>query len=139
MNRIAVFAAMSAIAAAAAGCATSAGTSVRLDHAGASSVVYEGNTRLANRVDVVSVTYDKTPSGMNRVNVGIVSRTQKTLDLQYRISWYNADGMEIDGVSRAYRTLVLQGMDSVSLTGVANSPDAVVSKIRIREAKAAGM
>jgi len=137
MKSIFAYAALAASAAILAGCSTTAGTSIVTNHADGSSALYEGNTRLANRVSVDGVTYDRTPTGMNRVNMRVSSLTQKTQDLQYRISWYNSEGMEIDGASRTYRPLILQGMDTVTVTGVANSPEAVKSRIRIREAGAA--
>lgn len=117
--------------------AESAGTSVTLRHLEGASVLYEGNTRLMNRVEVTGVTYDKTPSGFHRVNVQLSSRIHETVRLQYRISWYNSEGMEIDADTRTYRPLNLQGLDSVTVTGVANSPAAVTSRIRLRELRAA--
>jgi len=132
------FAHFSAIALAlafAAGCTTTAGTSVVVNHETGSSALYEGNTRLHNAVAVTGVTYDKVPAGLNRVNFQLTSLVQRQQNLQYRISWYNSEGMEIDAESRTYRPLVLQGMDAVTVTGVANSPAAVTSRIRIRETK----
>lgn len=115
----------------------SAGTSLTMRHADGSSVLYEGNTRLKNRVEVSAVTYDKCASGLNRVNVQLTSRIHEQIRVQYRIAWYNAEGMEIDGDARTYRPLTLQGMDSVTVTGVANSPEAVTSRLRLRELRAA--
>ena len=110
-----------------------AGTSLVLNHDDGGSVLFEGNTRLKNRIQVTAVTYDKTPSGLNRVNVQLTSQDHHKLLLQYRISWYNSEGMEIDADTRTYRPLTLQGLDSVTVTGVANHPSAVKSRIRIRE------
>lgn len=125
-----------------AGCAEypheTAGTSLVLKHGDGTSVIFEGNTRLKNRVEVTAATYDKTPSGMNRVNIQLTSLNHRHLFLQYRISWYNAEGMELDADSRTYRPLNLDGLDAVTVTGVANSPEAVTSRIRIRELRAAG-
>ena len=120
-----------------AGCHTTAGTSVVLRHDDGSSLLVEGNTRLKNEVAVTAVTYDKVPNGLNRVNIQLTSLVQRQVHLQYRISWYNAEGMEIDGAGRTYRPLVLQGLDSVTVTGVANHPSAVTSRIRVRELRAA--
>lgn len=117
------------------GCHTTAGTSVVLNHDSGGSVIYEGNTRLHNAVAVTAVTYDKVPAGLNRVNIQITSLVQHNLHLQYRISWYNAEGMEIDGAGRTYRPLLLHGADSVTVTGVANHPSAVTSRLRIREVR----
>lgn len=119
-----------------AGCET-AGTSVVLNHNDGSSVLYEGNTRLHNKMAVTAVTYDKVPMGLNRVNIQVTSLVQREVHLQYRIAWYNAEGMEIDGAGKTYRPLILQGRDSVTLTGVANSPAAVTSRLRVRELRAA--
>ena len=120
-----------------AGCRTTAGTSVVMNHSTGGSVVYEGNTRLHNEVAVTAVTYDKVPAGLNRVNIQLTSLVQRELHLQYRIAWYNAEGMEIDGDARPYRPLILQGLDSVTVTGVANHPSAVTSRLRLRERRAA--
>ena len=121
----------------AAGCRSTAGTSVVMNHQTGGSVIYEGNTRLHNEVAVTAVTYDKVPAGLNRVNIQLTSLVQRQLRLQYRIAWYNAEGMEIDGDARTYRPLILQGHDSVTVTGVANHPSAVTSRLRLRERRAA--
>ena len=142
INAVKVVSVALGAALAVAGCAEypheTAGTSVVLKHADGTSVIFEGNTRLKNRVEVTAVTYDKTPSGMNRVNVQLTSVEHRNLFLQYRIAWYNAEGMELDADSRTYRPLNLDGLDAVTVTGVANSPEAVTSRIRIRELRAAG-
>lgn len=119
------------------GCRTTAGTSVVMNHSTGGSVIYEGNTRLHNAVAVTAVTYDKVPAGLNRVNIQLTSLVHRELHLQYRIAWFNAEGMEIDGDSRTYRPLILQGMDAVTVTGVANHPSAVTSRLRLRELRAA--
>ena len=115
------------------GCRTTAGTSVVLNHETGGSVIYEGNTRLHNSVAVTAITYDKVPAGLNRVNIQLSSLVQRSQHLQYRIAWFNAEGMEIDADTRTYRPLVLQGLDTVTVTGVANSPAAVTSRLRVRE------
>ena len=133
--KLATILACSLALALATGCSTTAGTSVVLNHQSGQSALFEGNTRLHNQMSVTAVTYDTVPSGLNRVNIQLTSLVQRQLNLQYRISWYNSEGMEIDAESRTYRPLVLQGMDSVTVTGVANSPAAVTSRIRVREAR----
>ena len=119
------------------GCRTTAGTSVVMNHETGGSVIYDGNTRLHHEVAVTAVTYDKVPAGLNRVNIQLTSLVQRELHLQYRIAWFNAEGMEIDGDSRPYRPLILQGLDAVTVTGVANNPSAVTSRLRLRERRAA--
>ena len=115
------------------GCHTTAGTSVVMNHETGGSLVCEGNTRLHNNMAVTAVTYDKVPSGLNRVNIQLSSLVQRDQYLQYRIAWFNSEGMEIDAETRTYRPLLLHGLDSVTVTGVANSPAAVTSRLRVRE------
>ena len=117
------------------GCRTTAGTSVVMNHQTGGSVIYEGNTRLHNNMSVTAVTYDKVPNGLNRVNIQLTSLIQRDQYLQYRIAWYNSEGMEIDAESRTYRPLTLHGLDSVTVTGVANNPAAVTSRLRVREVR----
>ncbi len=135
--KFAYVAACALLGAVCSGCATTAGTSVVMNHETGGSVVYEGNSRLRNSVAVSGVTYDKVPAGLNRVNIQVSSLVQREQHLQYRIAWFNAEGMEIDGDSRTYRPLILQGLDTVTVTGVANSPAAVTSRIRLRERSSA--
>ena len=118
-----------------AGCRTTAGTSVVLNHQTGGSVIYEGNTRLHNNMAVTAVTYDKVPNGLNRVNFQLTSLIQRDQHLQYRIAWFNAEGMEIDADTRTYRPLLLHGLDAVTVTGVANNPAAVTSRLRVREVR----
>jgi len=117
------------------GCHTTAGTSVVLNHDTGGSVIYEGNTRLHNNMSVTGVTYDKAPNGLNRVNIQLASLVQRDQHLQYRIAWFNSEGMEIDAGTRTYRPLILHGLDTVTVTGVANNPAAVTSRLRVREVR----
>ena len=133
--KLACIASLALACAMAAGCRTTAGTSVVMNHSTGDSVIYEGNTRLHNNMAVTAVTYDKVPNGLNRVNIQLTSLIQRDQYLQYRIAWYNSEGMEIDAESRAYRPLTLHGLDSVTVTGVANSPAAVTSRLRVREVR----
>ena len=133
--KLACIAAFAIVCTMAAGCRTTAGTSVVMNHQTGGSVIYEGNTRLHNNMSVTAVTYDKVPNGLNRVNIQLTSLIQRDQYLQYRIAWFNAEGMEIDAESRAYRPLTLHGLDSVTVTGVANNPAAVTSRLRVREVR----
>lgn len=117
------------------GCRTTAGTSVVMNHDTGASLVCEGNTRLHNNLAVTGVTYDKVPNGLNRVNFQLSSLVQRDQHLEYRISWFNSEGMEIDAGTRTYRPLIIHGLDAVTVTGVANSPSAVTSRLRVREVR----
>jgi uncharacterized protein YcfL len=120
------------------GCVDTAGTTVNTDHVGGVSEVLEDSTRLRRKlgVDVASVNYDMV-NDMKRVHIALLNRSHKRLVLHYRICWFDESGMEIDPNTKTYRSLIMEGRDTVTVTGVANNLNAVRSKLRIREAKEA--
>ena len=115
------------------GCADTAGTVVKTDTLTGATLIHEDNTRLARRVDVTGVTYD-TINGLKRVHISLASTRHARMRVDYRICWFDVNGMEIDGDTKPYRSLILEGRDAVTVTGVANSAAGVSSKLRIREA-----
>lgn len=129
-------AAMTAGLLALSGCVDTAGTVVTTDHTTGASSILENNTRLKDQVQVLGVTYDEV-NGMKRVNITVASTKHKRLNVDYRIVWFTANGMEIDPDTKTYRNLILEGRDAVTVTGVANSPLAVTSKMRVRSTSSA--
>ncbi len=116
------------------GCVDTAGTTVKTDHTDGVSEVLEDSTRLRRKlgVDVASVNYDMV-NGMKRVHITLANRSHKRLRLHYRISWFDDSGMEVDPDTKTYRSLSIEGRDTVTVSGVANSLQAVRSKMRVRE------
>ena len=114
------------------GCRNTSGTIVNTDHLTGQSSIIEENGRLAHRVNVVKISYDEV-NGLKRVNFALASDRNRRTRIDYRICWFDVNGMEIDSQTKPYRNLILEGRDVQTVTGVANSPAAVSSKLRIRE------
>jgi uncharacterized protein YcfL len=114
------------------GCKNTSGTIVHTDHSEGSSMILTDNARLAHRVQVTDTAYDEV-NGLKRVHITLLSSRNKRTRIDYRICWFDANGMEIDPQTKTYRNLILEGHDARTVTGVANSPAAVSSKLRIRE------
>lgn len=114
------------------GCRNTSGTVVRTDHLIGTSSIIEENGRLAHQVDVINTAYDEI-NGLKRVHITLASHRNRRLRVDYRICWFDINGMEIDSQTKPYRNLILEGRDAVTVTGVANSPAAVSSKLRLRE------
>lgn len=114
------------------GCRNTSGTIVKTDHLTGSSMIITENARLAHRVLITNTTYDEV-NGLKRVHITLTSDLNKRLRVDYRICWFDANGMELDPQTKTYRNLILEGHDAVTVTGVANSPAAVSSKLRVRE------
>ncbi len=118
------------------GCVETAGTVVTTDHTSGSTLVLEDSTRLKGQVQVLKINYDEV-NGLKRVHITLASTRHRRLRLHYRIAWFDANGMELDPATKTYRTLILEGRDSVTVTGLANSAAAVTSKLRVRDLEAA--
>lgn len=128
--------ALAAMLAALTGCGRTSGTTVVTDHHSGSSEILEDSTRLRRQIEVLRVNYDEV-NGMKRVHITLASTRHRRLRVDYRILWLDANGMEIDPDTRAYRHLILEGRDAVTVTGVANSPAAVTSRMRVRSTSVA--
>jgi len=113
-------------------CKNTSGTIVKTDHQTGASMIIAENARLAHRVIVTNTTYDEV-NGLKRVHITVASDRNKRLRVDYRICWFDINGMELDPQTKTYRNLILEGRDAVTVTGVANSPAAVSSKLRVRE------
>ena len=118
------------------GCVETAGTVVTTDHATGNTLVLEDSTRLKDQVQVLRVNYDEV-NGLKRVHITLASTKHRRLRVDYRICWFDANGLEIDPDSKTYRNQILEGRDTVTVTGVANSPAGVTSKLRVRSTSAA--
>lgn len=93
------------------------------------------DSSLANQIGIEKVAHDMVGDIM-RASVTLKSNRSRSLQIQYRFSWYDANGMEIDGNSKPYRDLVIEGKDSKNVTSMAPSPAAQEFKIRVRKVKA---
>ena len=87
---------------------------------------------LASQVDLVTVNHEMMDNGLMRAYVTLRSNRYRTLNLQYRFSWYDELGVEIDAQAQPYRKIRLQGKDAVSVQSVAPNPRATEFKVRLR-------
>ncbi len=131
MNMIGRIAAAAALAVAA-GCVEPAGTRVSIDTETGDASVLECSTRLASKVRVAKVTYSDV-SGIMRATVTLESKSHKRLDLQGRMVWTDAEGTEIDPDGKPFRAIVLDGLDTVTFTGLAPNAKGVKARMQVRE------
>ena len=87
---------------------------------------------LARRVDLVSTSHEILDNGLMRAYATLRSNRMRNQNVQFRFSWYDEHGVEIDAQGQPYRKLVLQGRDAVSVQSVAPNTRAVEYKIRLR-------
>jgi uncharacterized protein YcfL len=121
-----------AMVALAAGCVETAGTRVTVDTLSGEAAVYEGSTRLSNRIEIVRTTY-KDVDGIRMATVTIASKLHRRQRLQARMVWLDAEGTAIDADGKPFRAIVLDGKDTYTFTGVAPNAKGVKAKMVIRE------
>ncbi|MDR0994115.1 MAG: YcfL family protein [Verrucomicrobiota bacterium] len=97
------------------------------------SYLQTDNTRLARFLIVEDVVAAQSRNGLMKANVKLTSRHNKTVVVQSKFAWFDADGMEIDPDGDPWRPLTLHGRETRSIQGVAPSAAAVSFRLRIRE------
>ena len=113
------------------GCVDTAGTRVMVDAETGESSVLENSQRLANRMKVTKVTYDEV-NGLKKATITLTSTTKKKLSIQGRMVWFDAEGTELDPEGKSYRTMVLDGLDFCTFTGIAPNARGVRAKLQVR-------
>lgn len=72
--------------------------------------------------------------GLLQVNLELESGISYPYKLEYKFSWYDSGGMEIDSARSAWIPLYLNGREVKTVQGLAPNPAAKTYKIRLREA-----
>jgi len=70
---------------------------------------------------------------MMKAQVSLRSRDRDTVSIQYRFDWFDAQGMEINANTGAWKPLIIYGRESRTIQGVAPDPRAHEFKLKIRE------
>lgn len=113
------------------GCVDTAGTRVSIDTETGDASVLENSQRLANKLKVTKVTYNDVGM-LKKATITLESTTDDRLSIQGRMVWMNAEGEELDAEGKSYRTMVLDGYDTCTFTGIAPDARGVKAKLVIR-------
>lgn len=90
------------------------------------------NDSLARDIQIVDMKSDFA-GNLLRAQVSLVNKDNDTLNFQFKFSWFEEGGREIDPDTDAWTPVILHGKESKSLQGVAPNPNAKEFKIKIRE------
>lgn len=96
-------------------------------------VLQTDNAKLAKNLAVSDVVVGQTKNGLMKVNLKLTSRHNKTIVAQSKLAWFDAEGVEIEADSDAWRPLALNGKETRTIQGVAPAASAVAFKLRVRE------
>ncbi|MEI6057161.1 MAG: YcfL family protein [Lentisphaerota bacterium] len=69
-----------------------------------------------------------------QVNMELENGISNTYELEYKFSWYDSGGMEVDPGRSAWIPINLKGKETKTIQGLAPNPSAKSFKIKIREA-----
>ncbi|WP_140417098.1 YcfL family protein, partial [Vibrio cholerae] len=61
------------------------------------------------------------------------SNQKSDVHVQYRFYWYDNDGLEVNTKLSPWKTIILRGMETVSLTEVSVNPNGKQFRVQIRE------
>ncbi len=90
------------------------------------------DSTLAHQISVVSVDYDEV-GDLARGTATLRSNRDRSLEIQYRFSWYDKTGREIAAKGQPYHNLIIGGRDAVTVSSGAPNPSAQEFKIRIKK------
>jgi uncharacterized protein YcfL len=120
------------------GCAATSGTeagSVTLSGLNGETVystyVTANNSRLARRIAVTRM--DKVDvGGLLKAAVTIQSRSDDTEALQYKWTWFDGKGFEVNSSAQPWQPVLVYGMQTTSIQGLAPNPSVKDFKLHLR-------
>ncbi len=96
-----------------------------------SSYVNANNSRLARRIAVVRL--DRVDiGGLLKAAVTIQTRSDDTEALQYKWAWFDSKGFEVYSSSQPWQPVLVYGMQTTSIQGLAPNPSAKDFKLHLR-------
>ena len=93
------------------------------------------DSSLARHARVTGVTQATLPGDMLKVQVTLQNTTSFTQRVIYLFEWYNGAGMLVATHMSVWQSLTLQGRESVTVTGVAPTPQAKDFKLKLKESE----
>lgn len=90
------------------------------------------NPKLGSRLQIVDARSVKIGT-MVKAQLTLRSTLQTTQSLQYKFSWLDIHGMEIEARSQNWNPLTLYGMETKNVQGVSPTPSANTFRLIVRE------
>ena len=118
------------------GCATTSGMEVSgkvlvdTNPSGLYQSIVINNSGLAGDIEITDMKSD-TIGAMLLIQASIHSKRSDTLLIQYKFDWFDTKGFEIR-TNQAWKPLIINGKDTVTIQGVAPDPLAREFKLKIR-------
>lgn len=116
-------------------CATTSGIMGKADPSaeeGKATMIEVENKSLAKKVSIKSFK-NRVINDLLNVQVEIANEFSSTQQFQYRFSWFDASGFEIEQESESWKPVVMHGGAVTTIQAVAPNPTAKTYKIVLRQ------
>src|ERR1700710_1561587 len=112
-----------------AGCASNVNSYERAESQATPNVIADKrvitDNTLAGTVRVVSINQSTVSGNLLKVQATVENLRNSTRSVNYKFEWIDQDGMALDSANETWKTLVLQGRESTTISTVSVSPRAV--------------
>ena len=120
-----------------AGCASNVNTYERAESQATPNVIADKrvitDNTLAGLIRVVSINQGTVSGNLLKIQATVENLRNSTRNVNYKFEWIDQEGMALDSANETWKTLVLQGRETTTISTVAVSPRAVVFKLKFRE------
>jgi len=90
---------------------------------------------LKKKVDIVGVNTTLLPTGLLKVQVELQNRKRSLQHFIYRFEWFDANGMQVNGIISAPVPDEIEGMESKMISSVAPNPSCKDFRVKFIEAQ----
>jgi len=88
---------------------------------------------LAGTVRVVSINQATVSGNLLKIQATVENLKSSLRIVNYKFEWVDQDGMSVNSPNETWKSLTLQGRETVTISTVAISPKAVDFKLKFRE------
>ncbi len=88
---------------------------------------------LAGSIRVVSINQATVSSNLLRIQASVENLTSSTRTLNYKFEWVDNEGMAVDSPNETWKSIMLQGRETQTVSTVAITPRAVDFRLKLRE------
>jgi uncharacterized protein YcfL len=120
-----------------AGCATNVNTYERAQSEASPSYVADKriitDNTLAGTFRVVSINQATVSGNLLKIQATVENLKNKSRTLNYKFEWVDQDGMAVDSPNETWKSILLQGRETQTISTVAVTPRAADFRLKFRE------
>ena len=119
------------------GCSTTINSVERADPVGQRQMVNDKrlltDASLNRKVRIIGLNEGATPAGLARINVEIMNMTRSLQTFNYRVEWYDLNGLPVESASAGWSHREILGKETLNITFTAPNPAAKDFRVKFVE------